>query len=46
MCKVFLGKFDDDGCFPLLLEYSNVWAMDKDGKKWFDVTQFPEYMRK
>lgn len=46
VCKMFLGKFDEDTCFPILREYSNVWAMDKDGKQWFDVTEFPEYMRK
>jgi hypothetical protein len=46
VCKMFLRKFDEDDSFPLLREYSNVWAMDKDGKNWFDVTEFPKYMRK
>ena len=46
VCKIFLEKFDDEGCFPILREYSNVWAMDKDGKKWFDARLFPEEMRK
>ena len=32
--------------FPILREYSNVWAMDKDGKEWFDARLFPEEMRK
>ena len=45
-CKIFLSKFDADECFPLLREFSNVWAMDKDGKQWFDPAEFPEYMRK
>lgn len=46
VCKIFLDKFGDDGCFPILREHSNVWAMDKDGKKWFDAAEFPEEMRK
>jgi hypothetical protein len=32
--------------FPLLREHSNVWAFDKDGKRWFDPELFPEEMRK
>ena len=31
---------------PLLREYSNVGAMDKDGKAWFDPENRPELLRK
>lgn len=31
---------------PLLREYSNVGAMDKDGKFWFNPRERPELMRK
>lgn len=46
VCKIFVGEVDDGRCFPLLREHSNVWAMDKDGKRWFDAAEFPEEMRK
>lgn len=45
-CKIHLKIFGADGLFPVLREHSNVWAMDKDGKKWFDPEKFPEMMRK
>lgn len=45
-CKIFLDKFGDDECFPTLREFSNVWAMDKDGKKWFEAAEFPEILGK
>ena len=31
---------------PHLYEYSNPWAMGKDGKKWFNPDENPERMRK
>ncbi len=43
---MFFDNFDDERCFPILREFSNVWTMDKDGKKWFNATEFPEIMRK
>ena len=37
---------NEERIIPLLREHSNVWAMEKDGKQWFDPEQFPEEMRK
>jgi hypothetical protein len=31
---------------PLKREVSDVWAMDKDGKRWFDAVRFAGLMRK
>ena len=31
---------------PLLREVSNIWSMDKDGKKVFDLVKYPKLMRK
>jgi hypothetical protein len=31
---------------PLKREVSDVWAMDKDGKRWFNACRFAELMRK
>lgn len=31
---------------PVLREYSNPWAMNKDGKSRFDPRRHPEWMRK
>jgi len=31
---------------PLLREVSNIWSMDKDGKKVFDPVKYPKLMRK
>jgi hypothetical protein len=31
---------------PLKREVSNVWTMDKDGKRWFDASKSAEWMRK
>jgi hypothetical protein len=45
-CRMVLRAFDEDELFPILREHSNVWAMDKDGKNWFDSNLFPELMRK
>jgi hypothetical protein len=46
ICNVKVRAFGADDVLPVLREYSNVWAMDKDGKKWFDAAEFPEEMRK
>jgi hypothetical protein len=32
--------------FPLKRQVSDVWAMDKDGKRWFDASKSAEWMRK
>ncbi|HEY8559925.1 MAG TPA: hypothetical protein VIL74_05950 [Pyrinomonadaceae bacterium] len=45
VCKQFL-RIDYEKELPLLEEYSNPWAMNKDGKRWFDARIFPEAMRK
>ena len=45
-CNIFLRTSDEDACFPILKEHSNVWAMAKDGKRWFDSDEFLEEMRK
>jgi hypothetical protein len=31
---------------PLKREVSDVWGMDKDGKRWFDAVRFAGLMRK
>jgi hypothetical protein len=31
---------------PLLREMSNVWNMDKDGKRWHDPETYPKVLRK
>ena len=31
---------------PLLREVSNIWAMDKDGKKYYDPLKYPDILRK
>lgn len=45
-CKQFLHVSAERGPFPHLREYSNPWAMDKDGKVWFDAKKYPKRMRK
>jgi len=45
-CNVALQMATDECLLPLLREQSNIWAMDKDGKNWFDAKLFPELMRK
>jgi hypothetical protein len=44
VCNTLIDKIDENSYMPLLREYSNVWAMNKDGKQWFDVNEFPEYI--
>jgi hypothetical protein len=40
-------KADPTGeSLPVLREYSDPWAMDKDGKLRFDPVKYPELMRK
>jgi hypothetical protein len=36
----------DAEVLPTLREVSNVWKFDKDGKRRFDATAFPELLRK
>ncbi|MEL7363701.1 MAG: hypothetical protein AAFN13_16615 [Bacteroidota bacterium] len=36
----------DSADLPLLREVSNVWAMDKDGKLYFDPATHPKRLRK
>tara|TARA_Y100000034_G_scaffold137014_1_gene218435 strand:- start:4788 stop:5030 length:243 start_codon:yes stop_codon:yes gene_type:complete len=42
ICKLYLQDImddDEDSAFPELEEVSNVWSMDKDGKRyWSDAT--------
>ena len=45
-CKQFLHIDPEQEPLPHLREYSNPWAMGKDGKKWFDAKKYPEMMRK
>ena len=45
-CKQFLHIDHEQEPLPHLREYSNPWAMGKDGKKWFDAKKYPEMMRK
>ncbi len=44
--KQFLRVYPECDVMPHLREYSNPWAMSKDGKVWFDPQQHPERMRK
>jgi hypothetical protein len=46
VCKQFLHVNYERELLPHLKEYSNPWAMNKDGKNWFDAREFPERMRK
>jgi hypothetical protein len=46
MCKQVLHVNPACELLPHLREYSNPWAMDKDGKWWFDPKERPELMRK
>lgn len=42
--KLLINPFKDT--FPHLREYSNLWSMSKDGKRWFDAKKYPKLMRK
>lgn len=44
--KQFLRVNPDGELMPHLREYSNPWAMAKDGKVWFDPKKYPKRMRK
>jgi hypothetical protein len=44
--KQFLHVNPECELMPCLRQYSNLWAMAKDGKVWFDPEQHPERMRK
>lgn len=46
VCKLFLHIDPERELLPHLREYSNPWAMSKDGKNWFDAKKYPERMRK
>jgi hypothetical protein len=46
VCKQFLHVNPECELMPHLREYSNPWAMAKDGKVWFDPQQYPTRMRK
>ena len=46
VCKQALHVNATRALLPLLREYSNVGAMDKDGKFWFDPRERLELMRK
>jgi hypothetical protein len=46
ICKQIINADFDCELLPHLREYSNPWAMDKDGKVWFDAKKFPKLMRK
>lgn len=46
VCKQHLGVQPGRVLVPHLREYSNLWAMAKDGKVWFDPRRYPERMRK
>ena len=35
-----------EAVLPLKREVSDIWTMDKDGKRWFDAGRFAELMRK
>jgi hypothetical protein len=45
VCKQFL-HVNPECELPPLRQYSNLWAMTKDGKRWFDPEQYPKWMRK
>lgn len=44
--KQFLHVNSEGELMPHLREYSNPWAMAKDGKVWFDPKKYPKRMRK
>ena len=44
--KQFLHVNPECELMPHLREYSNPWAMAKDGKVWFNAEEYPERMRK
>ena len=46
ICKQLIHVAPARELLPLLREYSNPWAMAKDGKFWFDPKQRPKLMRK
>jgi hypothetical protein len=45
-CKQVLHIHRACELLPQLREYSNPWAMSKDGKRWFDPREWPKLMRK
>jgi len=45
-CKQILHANPESEVLPHLREYSDPWAMDKDGKIWFDPEKYPKEMRK
>lgn len=45
-CKQILNTNFECELLPHLREYSNPWAMGKDGKHWFNAKEFPKWMRK
>lgn len=46
ICKQALHSDPERELLPLLREYSNIWAMGKDGKFRFDPLKRPELVRK
>ena len=46
VCKQIIHADPARELLPSLREYSNTWAMDKDGKVWFDPKGRPELLRK
>jgi hypothetical protein len=46
VCKQFLHVTPECELMPHLREYSNPWAMAKDGKVWFDPQTYPKRVRK
>jgi hypothetical protein len=46
VCRQALHVAPARELLPVLREYSNVGAMDKDGKFWFDPRERPELLRK
>jgi hypothetical protein len=46
VCKQALRVCPERELMPHIREYSNPWAMDKDGKVRFDPQKFPKWMRK
>lgn len=46
VCKQAINADPARAELPLLREYSNPGAMDKDGKMWFDPEERPEMLRK
>jgi len=45
-CKQVLHASPGCELLPHPREYSDTWAMDKDGKVWFDPEKYPKEMRK